>query len=466
MTGVANSLRRMNTLNSPSLFSLLIVDDDPKILSSLKRIFYQEDYQVHTAPSGEEALEALKNFPINAVLTDLKMPGMDGLSLLKEIREDYPCTMVILLTGQGGVQEAVTAIKMGAADFLEKPFSQEGLRARVAQLHQIWKLKQENERLKESLRSRFEYDRLVGNSTALLRLKDTIAQVGPTDVSVLIQGETGTGKELVAHAIHHHSHRILHPFVPVDCASISESIMESELFGHVKGAFTGAHTSVPGLIRSAHEGTLFLDEIGELPLLFQTKLLRVIQEREVRPVGSSKSYPVDIRIIAATNRNLEEEVKEGHFREDLFYRLNVVTLTIPSLMERKTDTALLARHFLKRFSNELSPVEDISREALLCLENYNWPGNVRELENVIRRAVALGRNKLILPEDLPSHICPPGPPTIVQSPPSGDTLAAYEKAAIENALQKSEGNRKKAAHILDIGEATLYRKIKQFHIGD
>ncbi len=318
---------------------------------------------------------------------------MDGVNLLKAIRRFDPAVRIIILTGHGSVAEAVRAIKLGAVDFLEKPFSAETLRARVAQLHQIWELEEENRRLKAKMDFRFGFEHLVGNSTAVLRLKEMITRVGPTDATILIQGETGTGKELVARAIHFHSPRSENHFVPVDCAAISETVMESELFGHLKGAFTGAHTSTLGLIRSADRGTLFLDEISEISPAVQVKLLRTIQEKEVRPVGSSRSYRVDVRVFAATNRDLLEAVKHGSFREDLFYRLNVLTVNVPPLRDRKEDIPLLVKYFLNRFSTDHSAVRDTSPEALYCLENYDWPGNVRELENVIRRAVALGKGR-------------------------------------------------------------------------
>ncbi|MEA3361130.1 MAG: sigma-54 dependent transcriptional regulator [Thermodesulfobacteriota bacterium] len=446
-------------------FSLLMVDDEPDILTSLKRVFFDEDYHLHTALSGADALSLIAETRIDAAIIDLKMPGMDGLALLKEIKKDYPQIMAIMLTGHGGVKEAVEAIKLGAVDFLEKPFEPERLLAHVAQLHQIWELREENRKLKDEVEFQFGFDRLIGNSTAILRLKQMIVQLGPSNVSILIQGETGTGKELVARAIHQHSNRSNNNFVPVDCSAISETVIESELFGHVRGAFTGAHMSTIGLIRSADKGTLFLDEVGELSPVIQVKLLRTIQEREVRPVGSTNTHQVDVRILAATNRNLEEEVKRGSFREDLYYRLNVVNLDVPPLVKQREDIPLLARYFVKRFRNDFSPVKDISQGALICLESYHWPGNIRELENVIRRTLALGKSDMIMPEDLPPHIYGPAfEPSKGTAFIKSDSLAAYEKEAINNALHKSGGNRKKASEILGIGEATLYRKIKKYSL--
>ena len=449
--------------HSEGKFRLLLVDDEPSVLSSLKRIFFEDEYQIHTAGNGAQALELLAEIKIDAALIDLKMPGMDGLTLMKEMRKDFPQVMVIILTGHGSIQEAVEAVKLGAVDFLEKPYEPEALRNRIAQLHQIWNLREENRQLRSRIEFQFGFDRLVGNSTAMLKLKEMIAQVGPHDAPVLIQGETGTGKELVARAIHHHSARSASNFVPVDCAAISETVIESELFGHVKGAFTGAHMSTLGLVRSADGGTLFLDEVGELSPAIQSKLLRTVQESEVRPVGSNKAYPVDIRILAATNRDLAREVAGNNFREDLYYRLNVVVIEVPPLRERKDDIALLAKYFLKRFATDLTPTKDIARKTYFFLENYDWPGNIRELENVIRRAIALGRSELIEPEDLPANIFTPagyGPgPTDI---PSDDSMTSYEKSAILNALKKSGYNRRIAAQILGVGEATLYRKISKY----
>lgn len=448
-----------------SIFTLLLVDDDPGVLSSLKRAFFEEGYRILVADQGDKALAIAENTEIHAALIDYRMPGMDGLTLLQKLKALRPSTMVIILTGHGGVKEAVRAINLGADDFLEKPFANEGLRVRVDQLYRLWKLNEENKILRSKVGFYFGFDRLVGNSTLMQKLKQSIAQAGPSDAPVLIQGETGTGKELVARAIHHHSRRSEGQFVPVDCAAISETVMESELFGHVKGAFTGAHTPTLGLIRSADAGTLFMDEVGELSLNLQAKMLRTLQEKEVRPVGSSQTHSVDVRIVTATHRDLKHEVEQGIFREDLYYRLNVVCIHVPPLRDRQEDIPLLARYFVKRFRNDVSTVNDISKQALRIMESYSWPGNIRELENVIRRAIALGAGDVVLPDDLPEEI--------YASSEKGDsnrinfedgTLAAFEKAAIRKALGKSGMNRRLAAKILNIGEATLYRKIKKYKI--
>jgi len=449
--------------NKQRQFSLLLVDDEPAILSALKRVFRKAPYDIYTADNGLAALNVLQTTQIDAALVDIKMPEMSGMELLAQIQAKWPMVRVVILTGHGGVKEAVDAIQMGAVDFLQKPFEAESLDARVNQLFHIWSLEQENLRLKEQVQFRFGYEQLIGNSTAILNLKKMIIQVAGSETSIIIQGATGTGKELVARAIHYHSLRSNQPFIPVDCASISETVMDSELFGHVKGAFTGAHESTRGLFRAADKGTLFLDEVGELPLSMQVKLLRTIQEKEVRPVGASQNYPVDVRILAATNRDLEEEVAQGRFRQDLYFRLNVVKLYAPPLKERVDDIVLLVRYFLQQFFTNASSVGQVSNEALACLNNYDWPGNVRELENVIRRAVAIGQGEHIMPCDLP-EIMSGGGNVQVDSPSDipGDSLAAYELSAIRNALLKCDGHRKNAARMLGIGEATLYRRLNKY----
>jgi DNA-binding NtrC family response regulator len=447
-------------------FALLLVDDEPTILMTLKRVFRQCPYDLHVAENGLAALQVLEQTPIDAALIDLMMPKMDGMELLDRLRSTYPHIQAMILTGCGGIEEAVSAIKMGAVDFLQKPFQDESLQARVEQLYRLWLLEQENRCLKEQMQYSSGFDQMIGNAAATHEMKRMILQVSHTDASILIQGETGTGKELVARAIHQHSIRRNQPFVPVDCAGLNESVLGSELFGHVKGAFTGAHENTLGLIRSADKGTLFLDEVGELPPGMQVKLLRTIQEREVRPVGASRSHPVDVRFLAATNRNLEREVAEGRFRQDLYYRLNVVVLSVPALRDRMEDVPLLTRYFISQSNASSGPARTISKEAMACLMTYDWPGNVRELENAIHRAMAIGREDCIRPGDLPEYLCAsltnaaPAPDTGLDE----DSLEAYELSAIRNALTKSGGNRKKAARILDIGEATLYRKIKRYHL--
>lgn len=450
-------------------FQLLLVDDEVTIISALKRIFRKFPYELHAAENGLAAMEVLQQKVIDAAVIDMKMPHMDGMALLEQMRAKWPHVRTVMLTGFGGVQEAVAAIKLGAVDFLQKPYEDEKLQACISQIHKIWTLEQENQRLKEQMQFSFGFDQLIGNSPAMLALKKMILQVSHSDASILIQGETGVGKELVARAIHFHSNRSGKSFVPVDCGSISETVSGSELFGHVKGAFTGAHESTAGLIRSADRGTLFLDEVGELSLSMQVKLLRTIQEKEVRPVGASVSHPVDVRFLAATNRSLEDEVAQGRFRQDLYYRLNVVVIKVPPLRERLDDVPLLARHFINQFRSPASTAQQLSKEAMACLTTYEWPGNVRELENVMRRAVAMGQAEAVMPQDLPEalHVTAAsawGERGTQQNPMPPDSLAAYEYAAISNALSKNDANRKRAARMLGIGEATLYRKLKKYDL--
>ncbi len=441
----------------PNKFSLLFVDDEKNILSSLKRVFIDEGYILHTASSAQKALNLMAKMKINAALIDLKMPDMDGLSLLKIMHEKYPVIMVAMLTGHGSIKDAVKAIRHGAADFVEKPFVAESLVAKVHSLFERWQLKAENQRLKKEMGIRFKYEKLIGNAPKMLLLKEMISKTSQSDVTVLIQSETGTGKELVAKALHHHSPRSDGSFIVVDCATVNESMLESELFGHVKGAFTGAHQNSNGLVAAADKGTLFFDEIGELPLRIQAKLLRVIQEKGIRSVGSNKSRKVDIRIIAATNRDLKQEIVENRFREDLYYRLETVNIHVPPLRDRASDILPLIKYFINMYKTEFTTVTDVSTDALAYMEKYSWPGNVRELENLIRRVMALSRVGKVLLTDLPVEI---SGPNISKSIPSEDSLAAYEKAAIKNALQISKNHRKDAARLLKIGEATLYRKIK------
>ena len=443
-------------------FTILIVDDEPSVISSLQRFFSRYNYQFLTALNGKDALEVLNTADVDLVILDLNMPGMDGFTVLKKARLLIPDLKIIIQTGHGGVTEAVEALKQGASDFLEKGSSPEILKKRVGQVYEIWLLEQKNKELSDRSPSEFLFEKLVGESPKMKKLKDMIVRVAPTDTTVLIQGESGTGKELIARAIHHHSNRAQYAFVPVDCASISETVLESELFGHVKGAFTGADSTALGLIRTAENGTLFLDEIGELSIGMQAKFLRTLQERIVRPVGSTKNHAVDIRIVAATNRNLLDEVSAKKFRQDLYYRLSTVTLTSPPLREKEDDIKLLIDHILHDSEKGLDGQVTVSEEALNMIRRYEWPGNVRELENVLRGAMVFSEESTIDPADLPPILGGQGehPEDLI---PAG-TLASYELEAIRNALEKANNNRRKAAEILDIAEATLYRKIKHYRL--
>jgi len=452
----------MSAIETSKRFSLLVVDDEQSMLTAMERFFIKYDFNMSLAINGEQALHYLSTKEIHLMLLDIRMPGMDGLEVLKETKIINPDVNVIILTGHGGIAEAVEALKLGASDFLEKGGPPEILKSRVMSAVDLWKARRENQNLKQGLSQSFQFEGLVGQSMPVQKLKEMIARVAPSEASVLIQGESGTGKELVAQAIHHHSSRVKGPIVAVDCAAISETILESELFGHEKGAFTGADKSALGLIRSADKGTLFLDEIGELSSVVQAKLLRTIQERIVRPVGSTKTFPVDIRIIAATNRTLLDEIPAGSFRQDLYYRLSAVTLTSPPLRERDQDIRLLVDHLIKKHPVKDSEYPGITEEALSSLFNYEWPGNIRELENTIQGALVFSDGVEIKLGDLPEPITGQKQEAS-QIFPVG-TLAYYEYQAIKNALKQTDNNRRKAANMLDIAEATLYRKIKQFDL--
>jgi len=444
-------------------FTLLIVDDDQDVQNAMRRYFGRAPYRLLFANNGEGALDTLSRNSVSLMLLDLKMPGMDGLEVLRAVMAERPELKVIMLTGHGGVQEAVAAMKLGAVDFFEKAISPDVLKKKVDQLHAMWQLEQENRLLRDRLDARFTFEGLIGESPPMLKLKDMIARIAPTDTSVLIEGESGTGKELIAQAIHHHSIRKQEVFIPVDCAAINETVMESELFGHTKGAFTGADQPTLGLIRSADKGTLFLDEIGELSVAMQAKLLRTLQERTVRPVGSTKMIPVDIRVVAATNRNLVEAIAKGGFRQDLYYRLSAVTLHAPPLRDRGDDILLLSRHLANRLSREGLAPKQFSDQALAVLNTYQWPGNVRELENVIRSAVAFSAGDMIGPDDLSIiTTSPAGAPGTIS--PGAASMADYEAEAIRNALEQTAGSRREAAKMLGISEATLYRRIKQYNL--
>ncbi|MCF8087618.1 MAG: sigma-54 dependent transcriptional regulator [Desulfotignum sp.] len=451
-------------MDNQNRFRLLIVDDKPEIHQMMRRYFENTSHDLVFADRGQQALDLLSQTRVSLMLLDLKMPGMDGLAVLEAARQTQPGLRVIMLTAHGGISDAVAAMKLGALDFFEKSVDPELLRSKVNQVHEMWLLEQENRQLRGRLDKRFCFPDLVGTSPPMLKLKDMIARIAPTDTSVLIQGESGTGKELVARAIHHHSQRTRGPFCPVDCAAINETVVESELFGHAKGAFTGADQNTQGLFRSADTGTLFLDEVGELSLSMQAKLLRTLQERVVRPVGTTRAIPVDIRILAATNKNLLVAVSRGEFRQDLYYRLSTITLEAPPLRQIGDDILLLAGYLIERFSRDegLAP-RSFNAPAQTALKHHDWPGNVRELENVVRGALVLSTGEVIGPEDLSI-------PTVSLSNTPGNldghptTMTDHEVQIIRNILETTAGNRREAAKVLGISEATLYRRIKQYNL--
>jgi two-component system, NtrC family, response regulator len=452
--------------------TILIVDDEKHYRLILSEVLEEEGYQSFTAASGMEALDILKSQIIDVVLTDVKMPGMTGIDLLEKIKEINPELPVIIMTAFGSVEKAVEAMQKGAYTFILKPFENEALIAHIAKSIAMYQIVQENARLRDAVQTRYQFDNIIGKSKPMQDLYEIIRKVAPTNASILIEGESGTGKELVARSIHYNSLRKDHPMVAVNCAAFAESLLESELFGHEKGAFTGASTLKKGRFELADKGTLFLDEIGELSMPLQVKLLRVLQEKTIERVGGTTPIPVDFRLIAATNKTLEDEVAKNHFREDLYYRLNVVKAVIPPLRERQEDIPLLMNHFIEKFTREsstVSRVKSISKEAARILCDHSWNGNVRELENVIERSVILASKEMITPADLPPRM-QDTPKNILDLDgiPEGvglvETLAAVEKRMIIRAMTLSGNVQTKAARILGIGKSGLNQKLKKYNL--
>lgn len=437
----------------PKKINVLAVDDDVSFLNSLVRIFKLEPVSLLTTQYPQRVLSILEAENINLVLLDLKMPGQDGLSLLADIKSKFPKLSVVMLTGHGGIQDAVCAVKNGADDFIEKPCPPVVL----VELVRGYSVRFEDSvEMLEREEKEFSFPSLVGVSSVMQELQEMIVRVARTKATILLHGETGTGKELVAKAIHAHSLRNKEAFVPVDCATISENILESELFGHKQGSFTGAVCHREGLFAEADRGTLFLDEIGEFHLGLQAKLLRTLQERQIRPIGSNRSISVNVRLIAATNKDLEVESANGNFREDLYHRLSTITLQIPPLRERLEDLPLLVDHILMTMgAKDLVFSEDIMR----CLTLYHWPGNIRELQNVLMLAFTLSKNSVITLDDLPAKIVKCSSNVVAVAKPN--SLLAHERIALEAILKQTGGNRREAAKLMDISEATLYRKLKK-----
>jgi len=448
---------------------LLIVDDEQSIRKLCMTVGEALGFACIEADSGESALALLEEQPAHIILTDMVMPHMSGLEFLERVKKLFPGTEIAVMTGHGSVETAVQAMKLGAYDYISKPFSPlEELRLFLRRMAEKIRLVEENQFLRERMDTETELHGIVGASTKIQDVLRMISRLKDTRTPVLIAGESGTGKELVARAIHFRGPFANRPFVAVDCGSLVPTLIESELFGYEKGAFTGALKSKTGLFQSANGGTIFLDEIGELPLELQAKLLRVLQEKEVRPVGSNQKVKVDVRIIAATNRDLEAEYRNGTFRKDLYFRLNVVTVHLPSLRERRSDIPMLAHWFLDRYA----PGDDIqvTTTAMKCLLQYDWPGNVRELENSIERAVALGDRRTIDMNDLPPTIASAAssPDVGLELPTSSLTstdLEDIERATIQRVFEQVKGDKALAGKMLGISRATLYRKLKRYHIG-
>ncbi|MCX5912235.1 MAG: sigma-54 dependent transcriptional regulator [Deltaproteobacteria bacterium] len=444
---------------------ILVVDDEESIRMMLRAVLEEEGYEIIEAADGPEAVKAVEQNPLDLILLDIRMTTMDGIETLTEIRKISPFVPVLMMTAYATVKTAVEALKAGAFEYLAKPLDIEELKILVQKALEYYRLREENLTLKERLGSRFDFSRIIGKGRKMKELFDFLAQVAPSEATVLILGESGTGKELVANAIHHNSPRTQQPFVKVACAALPETLLESELFGHEKGAFTGAIARREGRFQAAHRGTIFLDEVGEMSLAIQTKLLRVLQEREFEPVGSSRTVKVDVRVIAATNKDLGKEIKEGRFREDLFYRLNVIPIHLPPVRERKEDIPALANHFLSLYREKnKKEIKEISPKALDLLIRHDWPGNIRELENCLERAVIVARGELIAPADLPPAIqnLPAGKEDAEIPFPAGISLEEAEKALILKTLEDAGGNRSRAAEILGINRRTLQMKLKEY----
>lgn len=441
--------------------TILIVDDEKNTREGLARALKRQ-YRVFTAESAETALSVLSEETVDLMLSDIRMPGEDGLSLLKTVRQRYPSVLCILLTAYGSIETSVEAMKSGAYDFLTKPVNLDQLDIKLDQALKTRKLESENRELRKRLDDRYGFENIIGTSEPMQALFDTIRQVSPTQANVLIQGASGTGKELVARAIHRLSTRSDGPFVAVHCAALSATLLESELFGHEKGAFTGAIAQSKGRFELANGGTLFLDEISEIDLSIQVKLLRVLETRTFERVGGEKTLSTDIRVVAATNRNLKEYVEAGKFREDLYYRLNIVDIRLPPLSERKSDIPLLCAHFIKDFSQKNNrEITGIEPAAMALLQAYPWPGNVRELRNIIERMIVLSHGSLLTVMDVPANIRDDAQKAAeaADEPNRTESLAQTEKRKILSALEAAGGNRSRAAVALGISRRTLHRKL-------
>jgi DNA-binding NtrC family response regulator len=440
---------------------ILVVDDEVNARTALHELLRDEGYSVETAADGFKALGKLADFAPDLVLTDLKMPGMDGIQLLRKLRETDPELPVIMMTAFGEVETAVNAMRDGARDYLSKPVNVSELSMVVAREMGERRLRAEAGLLRAQLAEKYSFDNIVGSAAPMQEVFKTVAQIAPSRASVLITGESGTGKELIAAAIHHRSARADKPFVKLHCAALAESLLESELFGHERGSFTGATGRRDGRFQQANHGTLFLDEIGEIAPAVQVKLLRFLQEREFERVGGNETISVDVRVIAATNRDLRQMVADGKFREDLFYRLNVINLEMPALRSRPSDVPLLAGHFLRKYAEDNAKrIQGFSADALDRLAAYHWPGNVRELENVIERAVVLAQSGQITAAELPPHLVPAKGPTGLQIP--GATMDEIERYAITKTLESTGEPTSRAADILRISIRKIQYKLHEY----
>ena len=447
---------------------ILVVDDEPMMTDSLKQNLAEEGYKVDTAATGAEAIELFDRGGHHLAICDLQLPDMDGLNVMRHMKDTHPATEVIVVTGYGSVARAVEATKAGAFYFVEKPFDFEQMLPLVEKALERRELMAETESMRRQLSTRAEYFNIIGASKQMQQIYETIESVAKSDANVLIVGESGTGKELIANAIHYNSLRSKKPFIKVNCAALPKELIESELFGHTKGAFTGAHADKEGLVQHAAGGSLLLDEIAEMPVELQPKLLRVLQERSYRKIGSEKTYAVDFRLITSTNRPPADAIRDGVLRDDLFYRISTITIHVPPLRDRTEDIQLLTDHFLNTYSKKYErPITSVSQVAYQRLFAHTWPGNVRELQNVIERAVLLAKGTKIEPVDLPfdNGSLPEGAAQgAAWDVPPNMTLEDIEKLVIEKTLQRTGGNKQAAANLLGIYRPRLYSKIRKYHI--
>ncbi len=443
---------------------ILIVDDEESMCRFMQIMLSKEGYDVVSEPSSRKALARLEDEPFDLVIADLMMPEMSGLELLSKVKESRPQTPFMVMTAFASVDSAIDALKNGAVDYITKPFKVDEIKIAIRNFLEKKQLKQENSSLKERIIKDASFDNFIGQDPAVLKMKELARKVAETDSTILIRGESGTGKDLIARAIHNYSRRLGSPFVALNCAALPESLLESELFGHTRGAFTGAVKEKVGLFTAADTGTLFLDEIGETSPGIQVKLLRALEDQSITPVGATQPVNVDVRLLAATNADLDEAVKSGRFRADLFYRLNVITIFLPPLRERLDDLPELMTHFLNRASTRLKlPKKTISPAALKLLRRYRWPGNVRELQNILERAVLLSKGTTIDPSDIPEKLHQEAPAAPVEdTSPESPTLESIEKAYIYWVLNQTDWNKSKTAEILGIDSSTLYRKINKY----
>ena len=447
---------------------ILVVDDEQSIVETLTVLLKREGFEVVSALSGEEAVDRFSEERPDLVLSDVRMPKVSGVDVLEAVREMDPTMPVVLMTAQASLQSAIQAVNLGATHYVQKPFSNDELLAILRRSLDMGRTKRENVRLKKEIRTRDRKELIhpIGISANFRQALELAESVAGSDSTILIRGESGSGKEVFARYIHELSERADQRFLSLNCAALPEGLLESELFGHIKGSFTGAVRDKEGLFVAASTGSFFLDEVGEMAPSTQVKLLRVLQQREVIPVGSTKSIPVDVRLIAATNRDLERDIEQGRFRADLYYRLNVISVELPPLRDRIDDTPLLAEHFLKREAERTDDdLKSVSDEAMQVLQEYQWPGNVRELENVIERAVVLTAGKTIHVDALPPRLREkPAEPLVRDKPPANPTLEVIERAYIEHVLRAEGGNKSRAAEVLGIDPSTLYRKIKRYEL--